>query len=213
MATDYLERMRIEHAKHKAREEKERAQQKRVLEKAIKLIDIPEGYAGELRMGDYCWEYRVFNSTEEIIFCGGGVGTTNFDTKLGRRTFDRRGVDASFYWLPHDYERKRGKRATKESLNAVIPEQLRRIAESRARFETAVPIPEIGHTIQPAELEKLRAELNRGGTRSFHPAGFGTGYVLTTAAKRARWAKPASAALTAFLNVKRAVYVETFDAD
>jgi hypothetical protein len=178
------------------------------LEKFVKRFKCPEGYTAEwvtdmYGRGD---TFKVHNATESFSFYVHGDGTTSFDTAQGRRTFDRRGVESSFYWQKmYDGDKQ------KYDPNAIITRQLERIGESRARMVTAVAIPEIGFTIQPEELTKLRATLRAGGHRSFAPSGFGTGYVLTT--KRTRFSKVATAALAKFLDVGRTVYVEKFDHD
>lgn len=177
------------------------------LNAVIEKLVIPAGYTGELLTDEHDrLGYRVKNATEDITFWIDGDGTTTFDTAQGRRTFDRRGIESSFYWKPlYDGDER--------DPMAVIPEQLARVAERRAAFVGTVRIPGLpgGHVISPGELTKLRTELNSGGQRSFAPAGMGTGYTVT--AKRSRWSKPASKELAAFLDVRRPVYVETYDAD
>lgn len=195
-------------ARYKREQEAAERKGRAALERVVKKFKCPEGYVAEwtkdMYRGGEC--FKVHNATESFTFYVHGDGSTSFDTAQGRRTFDRRGVESSFYW------QKMYKGDTqKYDPNAIIERQMQRVKESRERMATAVAIPQIGFVMQPDDLEKMRAELKRGGSRSFMPSGFGTGYVLT--AKRGRFSKPVGAELEKFLNVGRPVYVETFDAD
>lgn len=178
-----------------------------VIDKLVENKCIPAGFTAELLTDEHDrLGYRVANATEDITFWLDGDGTTNFATAQGRRTFDRRGIEASFYWKPLYAGDERDPLA-------VIPEQLARVAERRAFYENVLKIPGLpsAFVIAPDDLEKLRADLNRGRDRTFTPAGMGTGYTIST--KRGRYGRPASKELVEFLAVKRTVYVESFDAD
>lgn len=194
---------------YKREQEKRDAKGKRNLEKALKNFRCPAGYDARWVTDLYgrgeC--FQVSNATESITFYVHGDGTTSFDTAQGRRTFDRRGVESSFYWMKQ-YD---GDSSEYAPPAAIIERQLERIKESRAKFATAIAIPQIGFTIQPAELENLKKTLESGGSRTFTPAGFGTGYRLST--KWSRSASQATSELQVFLGIRKPVFVERIDCD
>lgn len=177
------------------------------LEAFVKRLPAFEGFTGT-------WyddkDYVLNNAAGDIRFefHPGGDGTTSFKAQDGNwLTFDRRGVDSSFYWRAFDY-----KGAGMPDIKEVIAEQLTRIATSREFQKFALKIPQIGHSISPVGLERLKEEFRKNDTasRSFHPAGFGTGY--TVSRTRSRFATRATKALEDFIGVSP-LYVSTFDAD
>jgi hypothetical protein len=101
-------------------------------------------------------------------------GHVSFTTSKGERTFDRTGVEDSFYvyW--------RGVPA----VQAEIEKQITKVAESRTRIDGMVSIPGIPFLINPAEIENTAA-LIRGNGKRFLPSGFGTGYYLYSRSKPA----------------------------
>lgn len=175
----------------------------------IKSIPKIKGFIGNWIDDPYYGkEYVLANKKSEITFTfhQGGDGTTSFKTTDGHwRTFDRRGVESSFYWKPWDY-----KGAPKVNLKEMLDEQLQRIAASREYFNTAIIVPEIGFSVSPANLEKLKMTFKNAGYHSFHPSGFGVGY--TVSAKPLRFGKKASKELMDFFGVAP-LYIATFDAD
>ena len=60
----------------------------------------------------------------------------------------------------------------------------------------------------PEEIEEIKKQLRAGGSPEFHPAGFGTGYRIST--RHSRWSHPAPK-LSQFFGVQ--VYTETMDCD
>lgn len=138
-------------------------------------------------------------------------GTTNFGSILeGRRiprTFDRIGVESSFYFHRTD---------TVETVRAKFAEHLTRIATQRERSARSVTVPEIGYSITPATKAQHTAALKSGSSISFSPSGFGTGYTLTLASRRRTrlgyGTRMAGTALNEFFGVG-ALLVETRDCD
>jgi hypothetical protein len=114
-------------------------------------------YAGENRLNQ---KYVLSNLKDEIKFTfnPGGDGTTSFKVKDGWRTFDRIGVESSFYWKHFNY-----KGAPKVYLNEVLNEQLERIAKSREYSKTAITIPQIGFSVSPDGLRRLKEAFKKKG--------------------------------------------------
>jgi hypothetical protein len=183
------------------------------IQKMKKLTHIPEGFilTQEEETFGYSvnsekWLVFVLKSdTIEMRFSQTGSGTTNFRKSDGAwLTFDRRGVEASFYHQPL------WKGDKVKSLNAIVKEQIQRVAERLKYYETALEVPTIPFTISPSRKEDLIKQLRTRGSISFMPSGFGTGYTITT-----RWvrdSRPANKKLEAFFGVG-SLYVSTFDAD
>lgn len=188
-------------------------------EKRMKALRIPAGFQLVLEVEERGWKdhpeptmvYVLKNNMMEIRFDQTGAGHTNFnfeEDEVGRRTwqtFDRRGVEDSFYHLPlWDGDK------TKYNLNAIVKEQIRRVGEYFEYRKTAIPVPGIPHTISPDRLAMFKARLKTHGQISFHPSGFGTGYIITT--KMNRGAKPAPKAMIEFFGVGE-LFISTIEMD
>jgi hypothetical protein len=160
-------------------------------------------FAGENRVTK---NYVLANDAKEVKFTfrPGGSGTTSFNTANGWRTFDRTGVEDSFYWKPL------WEKDVRPEVKVMIDEQMERIAKSRDFAKTAVRIPQIGFTVSPDLLARLKETFKRKGYHAFHPSGFGTGY--TVSGKKLRFSNRASKEMEDFFGVAP-LYIETFDAD
>jgi hypothetical protein len=186
--------------------------------KFLNDLATPEGFVKTFGTEDYSWgKEKILHPS--VIFTKGtdieikivissptdkymaGSGHTSFATKLGRRTFDRRGVEDSFYVEPG---------LDVEKTNAQVLRQIEKVAESVARMERSVAVPIWGFTVTPETLEEIKGKLTKGKTHTFTPAGFGTGYVLSK--KRSRWSRLADPKINAFFGVG-ALYFDTLDCD
>lgn len=134
-------------------------------------------------------------------------GHTSFVTKHGVRTFDRRGVEDSFYLTDWD-----GKSFSKERIAEILAEEvtLARAAIERIDSSRAVPGLPGGFVITQERFDKVRSDLKAGKRVDFAPAGFGTGYALSL--KKNRYSRPAAAELNAFFDVGQ-IFIEEFDHD
>jgi hypothetical protein len=183
----------------------------------MRKLKVPAGFQVDLEVDTSGWgedtmAYIVRNSMMEIRFDQSGCGHTNFDLQeddYGRRTwrtFDRRGVEDSFYHLPLWDSDK-----TRYDVNKILQEQIKRVRHFLRRMETALPVPGIpGHTLSPNKLVTFKARLKKHGQVSFHPGGFGTGYIVTT--HMTRGAKPAGKALVEFFGIGE-LFVSTIEMD
>jgi hypothetical protein len=182
------------------------------------LLSIPEGFIAV--WGEDGWlktKFITFTLQKgddiKIRFDHQGGGHTTFLMDGVRKTFDRQGVNDSFYHA--DWE---GNGKSKEKINEEVLEQIKRIDEVRERAKTAVPLPGIGnHTASPKELEALRKEMTKPtGIHHFTPGGFGTGYTLSRqASPRGRRYGPAAKRapeMEKLLGVSP-LFLTTFDAD
>lgn len=135
-----------------------------------------------------------------------GSGHTSFVTKHGVRTYDRIGVDDSFYVT--DWKTK----GVVENLAEILTEQVKRARESIERINNSVIVPGLtfSPTLTAAQVEEHREKLRKKLSVSFAPGGFGTGHVILT--KKTRWSRPAKKELVDFFNVGP-LYVEDFDHD
>jgi hypothetical protein len=156
----------------------------------------------------------------EIIFRTGGCGTTKFRVGDKWYTFDRHGVDSSFYWLDWGLSEAKKKKKTLD-IGKIIAEQIARVQDRLLFHAGALDVPEIGHKIAPERKGVLTAALKSEGHITFTPSGFGTGYTVaifshvtkngSKIAGFSRWRR-ATAALDDFFNVGP-LWIETFDCD
>lgn len=191
------------------------------VERFIEQLAVPEGFTKTRGTEDYSWgkekilhpsvtlskgteiEIKIVLSSPDAEYIRGS-GHTSFDTKLGRRTFDRRGVDDSFYVDDVD---------TVETVNEKVKRQIEKVAESVSRLARSMSVPKWGFSVTPEQLDEIKAKLNKGQSHTFTPAGFGTGYVISKPGrKRNRWAKPAPQEIVDFFGVGRLEY-DTLDCD
>lgn len=120
----------------------------------------------------------------------------------GWRTFDRRGVEDSFYlggWSDEPID-----------VSKTLKEQLERIEKAKETSKKMVKIPGFGYSIHQDNLDAVKKKIQSGGSHTFTPAGFGTGHVLST--RRSRWGKLMPAETAKFFGVP-ALYDEQFDHD
>jgi hypothetical protein len=141
----------------------------------------------------------------KIVFDDYGGGHTSFKTPRGWLSFDRRGVEDSFYHRPLFKGDK------KRDLNELVTEQLERVRDRQAYYAAAVPIPGIPFTVAPDGVEGLKERLKKGSL-TFTPSGFGTGYVVSKRPQRGQQSKRATSELETFLG-SSPLFVSTFDAD
>ena len=181
--------------------------------KRMKSIVVPPGFTAEFTTEDWGWykaePMEVFVLTKpddsELRFDQNGCGHTKFKRGTGWMSFDRTGVEDSFYhhamWKEdkHNYD-----------VNQIVAEQLERIAKRRVYYETAVGIPGIPFTVAPEAVESLKQRLKKVGQISFTPSGFGTGYVISK--RRSSYAQPASQEMATFFGVSK-LWVSTLDCD
>lgn len=112
----------------------------------------------------------------------------------------RRGIDDSFYTTDLT------------DPTEVVGEQIALIEKSREHTAALVSVPGLnGITIHPKRKREVEELLRRGKTASLTPAGFGTGYQLSTRG-RSPWGSIAPAETRRFFNVGT-LYVQTFDYD
>lgn len=135
-----------------------------------------------------------------------GTGHTDFVTSRGSFSFDRHGVDDSFYVNAEDTPAK----VFDELLN-----QIRRVVESRERHLTSETVPFVGYIVTPDRKVEIAATLRSGGVHSFTPSGFGTGYRFSTNRRKVgTWdVKTAPEAFGKFFGVLTPVYYVTLDCD
>lgn len=188
--------------------------------KRMSTIQVPEGFIANMTEEPWDWQgqktHSVFTLTKPddtiIKFDQNGSGHTSFNTEQGWRTFDRRGVEDSFYHVRWDYEKDK----SPLDLNAILAEQLKKIEDRRVYFRTAVPVPGLqgGYTVAPDGVAKLKEQLKKIGHITFTPSGFGTGYCITKKPTRGlRYGESrAKPELEAFLG-HSPLYVSTMDCD
>lgn len=193
------------------------------LQKSMALITLPAGFTGTFGQEDHSWgakpnlieHYELTNGDNiRIRFGAGGDGHTHFKLPNGNwASFDRLGVEDSFYWMD-TWGKDKGK---VKNLNEIVTEQLAKIAAKLEYYKTAIKVPGLpggGWTVAPDGVKKLQEQLAKSGHVTFVPSGFGTGYMVTKHMQRgcrhgeAR-AKPE---LEAFLGHKP-LYVTTMDCD
>ncbi len=185
---------------------------KKDFRKRMKGLTIPKGFTSEMReekdWGNVSTTHLIFvvkSDDIELRFDQSGSGHTDFKIGDSTLTFDRLGVEDSFYHLPFgDWDK------VKYDLNAILKEQLSRVAKQRERAETAMAVPDIPFTLAPEELKKYKSRLAKGNQITFMPSGFGTGYQISKVPRRD--AKRASSKMEAFFGIDP-LFISSFDAD
>jgi hypothetical protein len=130
-------------------------------------------------------------------------GHTAFKTETGWwATFDRRGIEDSFYLGNYG--------DSPAEVSRVIQEQLVKIEASKETSKKMVKIPGFGYSVHQDQLEALKKKLASGQSHNFMPSGMGTGHRVST--KRSRYATKMPAETAKFFGVT-ALYDETFDHD
>ena len=129
-------------------------------------------------------------------------GHTNYTHNGGHYSYDRCGVEDSFY-NGHDFDL---------DPNAQILEQLARIDESRVRIDNSVTIPVIGRLISKDRLAEVRKDFKSKKSQGFssHPSGFGMAYYITK--KQTRWARRADAKIEKFFEYSP-LYIQDIEMD
>jgi hypothetical protein len=198
-------------AKRKAADDKRYKKRLAELERYVKKIKVPDGFSAAWVDDDWDRSHKVFvvkkEGEVELIFRPGCDGTTKFKAGGTWRSFDRRGVESSFYWAPlYDGDER-------PSADDLIAGELRRVADKVAYYETAVKVPDVGYTVSPDGVARLKKELKERGYLSFSPSGFGTGYrVLKKRPAHSYGVRRAKPELENFLEVSP-LWIESFDAD
>lgn len=131
-----------------------------------------------------------------------GTGHTTFTTAKGSFSFDRRGIDDSFYVYQKD---------TPDTVSQKLIEQVARVVESRSRHLTAETVPFVNNVITPQAKAEIAAKLKAGKEHTFTPSGFGTAYAVSTK-RRNTYSRPAPAEMAKFFGVDRLWY-DTLDYD
>ena len=205
-------------AKRDREDAKRIAKDMRELEKFVPTIPLWQGWEGRWEADEW-YTARDSHGVDvkqfvlewpanhmKMKFRMGGDGTTSFEVAgKGWLTFDRRGVESSFYWKAWDY-----KNAPKVVIEEVMREQCKRIADRRAYYTSAITVPQIGFTVSPDGKTALIEDIRKIGFRNFMPSGFGTGYTIST--KQVRYSNRAKPELEEFIGMSP-LYVSTFDAD
>ena len=137
-----------------------------------------------------------------------GSGHTTFTTERGERTFDRTGVEDSFYVNPKWHSTPGDTPAT---VGAKLLGQITRVATSREHVKNSVPVPGLGYSVTTETRAKYTADLLAGREVSFTPSGFGTGYRLTVR-QHSRYDKPAKPETREFFGV-RTLFIQQLDCD
>lgn len=135
---------------------------------------------------------------------GGHSGTVNYTAKGKQFTFDRTGVEASFYW---------GSKG--EDIVATLRKQVERVKEKQASFANRkeVNLGPVTLFMTLESIQRMVDTLKSGKTHTYQPSGFGTGYffsVKPTIRNRYDTAK-ASAELERLVGQR--VFISQFDAD
>ena len=129
-------------------------------------------------------------------------GHVNYTHNGGHYSYDRRGVEDSFY---------NGNRFDANP-NDQITEQLARIEASRGRIDNSVEIPVLGRLISNERLAEVRKDFQSKKSEGFgsQPSGFGTAYYITK--NQTRWSKRADERLEKFFGYSP-LYIQESEMD
>lgn len=206
MPKDYVKEQLAQSIKHQKQ-----------LEKLAPKIHVPTGFETRWQDG-YSWQghtakdFVIFNKELDVEFIcrPGGDGTTRFKNGDHYSTYDRTGVESSFYWLEMDYGPK-PKAPKLADMAEIVKDHLVRIEKSRDYQKTAISVPQIGFTVSPKTRVEYTQRLKTQGHISFTPSGFGTGYTISTK-KLYSYSTAASKELVDFWGVGP-LWVSTMDCD
>lgn len=175
--------------------------------KAVVQSEDKEEISISLTKPDDVWiRAELYNSPDEGLT---GTGHTDFMNRGFRSTYDRRGIDDSFY-----VEGGASVAEIVECINREVREQLARIEKSRAHALASTPAPGLGHLLTPEQRAEIGKKLTRGGSHLFRPSGMGTAYEATTKRPRDRFGwKAADPKLSEYLGVKGPIYLIMHDYD
>jgi hypothetical protein len=196
----------------------------------IREIVVPKGFVSEVREEVNDWTKKKFKSLYltqmkapwtiiEINFSGDrndyflADGHVSFmaPDKI-RRSYDRYGVDDSFYISnPLKFTPKPYVSPSDEANEAIHRYITERIPESLKRIAVSTSVPGIPFSVTPETRTKVSKTLLSGQPYNFMPSGFGTGYTIWT--KRQLYAKRAPAEMMEFFGIKKQLYITKFDAD
>lgn len=118
-------------------------------------------------------------------------------------TFDRRGINDSFY--AHNGEKDQ---FASNDINEAVVAEYEKIAEQREIVTVEIPDTNIHYAEK--RIDELRKKLQAGGTIAITPSGMGVGYEFSS--KSGRWTSPATAEQKKFWNVDR-LFFSTLDCD
>lgn len=159
-----------------------------------------------------CRQYkdRILENADksiQFIFHNNGDGTTRFTTTKGTRTFDRHGVNSSFYWTD-EWDNKDGTKMVAE-----LTTHLARIEARRVFIATSITVPQIGYSISEQMRAEHQATLKSGRSITFTPSGFGQSQTLYTGRQQFRYDTPATQELKDFFAITGSAWIQKNDHD
>jgi len=226
----------LEERERKEAAAREEAKDPRCVERYVEriLAAAPEGWTAEFLPGVYLYGRESYaqrgeasdgtgtvvlkSEAEELHWrldrvnlkhgCGLADGAVNADGSTYYRTesggwacFDRIGVDSSFYG------------GSAEDPAETVREELERIEKAREVSKKMVSVPKFGWRVHQDALEELRAKIQRGGSHSFSPRGFGTGKRISARRPAGRYGVTRLPAETAEFFGVPVLWSEDFDCD
>jgi len=172
------------------------------------IVDTGHGYNGDRSVPGLRLTGHDGTTTLTIVMTDAddtwapGTGHTEFTTSAGQFSFDRTGVEDSFYIRSDD---------TVPVTDTTIAAQIAKVISARARHLISEKVPFVGHVITPERKTEITAKFKAGQSHQFLPSGFGTGYDCSVK-PRSRWATRAPQAMADFFGVATLFY-ETMDCD
>ena len=139
----------------------------------------------------------------EMTFSGKYVHCeTRYKAAGSEFSFDRLGVEASFYF------------ESLETLRKQFQEQVERVREAQQRLarSTKCNLGPVTLFMTQESIDKMIATLKAGKVHSYHPSGFGTGYQFSIRNISNRYDR-AKASKELELLVGHKVYITAFDCD
>lgn len=134
-------------------------------------------------------------------------GTTNFLYDGTEYTFDRLGIEQSFYFG--------GEWDSFKSLSEAAQAQVLRVLNRKKQLQEQgglVTVPGTRIQITRSKQQELTKQLSSKGRISVYPSGFGTGYTFSKK-RTSNWCKPASMELAIFFGSTTKLWMDTIDCD
>jgi hypothetical protein len=201
------------------------------VKKLSAMIDVPKDFEKESDIPEVGKEYPESFETPKIIlkneevqveffitFYKGNldvIGTTNYKYNGSWYTFDRRGVENSFYMTTADESKVNyfvcGELITEESVNKMVEVQIAKCKEAVERLSNTLVVPQFGHHVTEERRKEIATKLKKGGCHTFAPSGFGTAHVVSM--KRTRWSKPVKKEVSEFFGINAKLFCVDQDWD
>jgi hypothetical protein len=208
------------------------------LEKFFSTIKTPEGYERTCEMPEVGKEYSMWEDYETGVLKVTGEnaavtfrasfyknklsisGTTKFKDGGIWYSFDRRGIEDSFYMEQESKKeiadsKKRGWYRPESDIHnggqEMLEKQIKRAKDYMEGQKGKLTVPHYGHRVSPERKEEIKKKI-LGNGHTFAPSGMGTAYHVSTR-QTSRFDSKVPAEVAKFFGIDRQLYASHQDWD